>query len=347
MARYAFALLAEKTLDVQYYIWEGDATGRILLSALISAADRGVRVRVLLDDMYTARRDDALAVLAAHPNIDVRLYNPFGGRSFRVWDALFNFSRITHRMHNKAFIVDNAMAIVGGRNIGDTYFSVDTQSNYRDLDLFAVGPVVRDVSRSFDAYWNSAWAFPVRAFVNEQPTKEEFYKRTNALNRFIVRLTDLPFNLDLNAETLHALVQRVPARLIWGAATVLADNPDKPETDQPGVLPALRLKTGESLRTEIFLEVAYFVPGEKGIEHLCSLVARGVRVRILTNSFASNDVLVAHAEYTSYGHGLVHCGVEVAELQPEAGFIRRGCCLSCPSKDNSEAVSLVDSRNLK
>lgn len=156
MARYAFTLLTEKTLDVQYYIWEGDTTGRILLSALIRAADRGVRVRVLLDDMYTARKDEALAVLAAHPNIAVQLYNPFGRRSFRVWDFLFNFSRINHRMHNKAFIVDNAVAVVGGRNIGDSYFSVNAQSNYRDLDLFAVGPIVREVSRSFDAYWNSA-----------------------------------------------------------------------------------------------------------------------------------------------------------------------------------------------
>jgi putative cardiolipin synthase len=323
MARYAFALLAEKTVDVQYYIWEGDATGRILLSALIGAADRGVRVRVLLDDMYTSRRDEALAVLAAHPNIDVRLYNPFGGRSFRLWDALFNFSRITHRMHNKAFIVDNAAAIVGGRNIGDNYFSVHAQSNYRDLDLFAVGPVVREVSHSFDTYWNSAWAFPMRAFVPEQPTKEEFYRRTDALKRFAAHATDLPFNLDLNTESLHTLIQRVPEWLIWGAATMLADDPDKPETAQPGVLPALRLMTGESLHTELLLEVAYFVPGEKGVERLCSLVARGVRIRILTNSFASNDVLAAHAGYASYRHELVRCGVEVAELQPEAGFIKR------------------------
>ena len=323
MARYAFALLAEKTLDVQYYIWEGDTTGRILLSALISAADRGVRVRVLLDDIYTARRDEALAVLATHPNIAVRLYNPFGGRSFRVWDVLFNFSRITHRMHNKAFIVDNAAAIAGGRNIGDNYFSVHAQSNYRDLDLFAVGPVVREVSRSFDAYWNSAWAVPMRAFVPEQPTKEEFYRRTDALNRFVARATDLPFTLDLNAKSLHALVQSVPARLIWGAATVLADTPDKPQTNQPGVLPALRLLTGESLHTELLMEVAYFVPGETGVERLCSLVARGVRVRILTNSFASIDVLAAHAGYAPYRAELVRCGVEVAELQPEAGFIAR------------------------
>lgn len=163
----------------------------------------------------------------------------------------------------------------------------------------------------------------MRAFVHEQPTQAEFDKRTAALNRLIVRATDLPFNLDLNAETLHALVQSVPVRLIWGAATVLADDPDKPETAQPGVLPALQLRTGESLRTELFLEVAYFVPGEKGAERLCSLVARGVRVRILTNSFASNDVFVAHVGYASSRRELVRCGVELAELQPEAGFITR------------------------
>jgi cardiolipin synthase C len=219
--------------------------------------------------------------------------------------------------------VDNAVAIVGGRNIGDHYFSVHAQSNYRDLDLFAVGPVVREVSHSFDAYWNSAWAFPMRAFVPEQPTKEEFYKRTAALNRFIVRATDFPFNVDLNTETLRALVQHIPARLIWGAATVLADAPDKPKTAQPGVLPALQRMAEEFLHTELLLEVAYFVPGEQGVERLCSLVARGVRVRILTNSFASNDVLAVYAGYAAHRDGLVRCGVEVAELQPEAGFIRR------------------------
>ncbi len=323
MARYAFAALAEKTIDAQYYLWDEDATGRILLFALIKAADRGVRVRLLLDDLHTAGEDHILAVLGTHPNIQVRLYNPFGGRSIRVWDTVFDFARVNHRMHNKAFIVDNTAAIVGGRNIGDNYFSVNEQSNYRDLDLFAAGPVVREVSASFDMFWNSAWTLPARAVVSERPPPEQFQQLAATLDPTVGNYENLPFNLELDLETVTTVVKEIPTRLLWGQATILVDHPDKPATAESDVLSELREKMHKKVHQELLLEIAYFIPGQRGVRSLCNLTSRGVHVRVLTNSFASTDVAIAHAGYAKYRKKLLRCGVELSELQPLAGFIKK------------------------
>src|SRR5262245_11128673 len=159
MARLAMADLAEKTLDAQYYIWDGDITGQILADRLLRAADRGVRVRILIDDHYqTEARDFQLAALDAHPNIEVRFFNPVTNRVRRTMGFLREFSRVNHRMHNKLIAVDNAVGIVGGRNVGDIYFGVKADHNYRDLDVLTAGPIVSDLSAAFDLFWNSEWA---------------------------------------------------------------------------------------------------------------------------------------------------------------------------------------------
>ncbi len=173
-ARIGLANMAEKTLDLQYFLWEVDTTGRILAERVLRAADRGVRVRMLLDDINTEDTDFKFARLALHPNIEIRLFNPFAAREARTFEFVFNLARLNNRMHNKAFIADNAIAIVGGRNIGDDYFGVDTVANFRDLDLVVAGPVVQDVSRSFDQYWNSEWTIPVSALVDEDLPGKEF-----------------------------------------------------------------------------------------------------------------------------------------------------------------------------
>ena len=169
-ARIALTALAEKSLDVQYYIWEGDATGRILADRLVEAADRGVRVRVLVDDINLAGKDAIVAAMDAHPNIEIRVFNPFAHRDTRMFDFLIDLNRINHRMHNKLMVMDNAVAIVGGRNIGDHYFDVATDANFRDLDIAAAGPVVRDTSDVFDHFWNGDWAVPISALVKRPPT---------------------------------------------------------------------------------------------------------------------------------------------------------------------------------
>ena len=166
--------LAEKTLDAQYYIWSSDTTGRILAGGLIRAADRGVRVRILIDDHYqTEDKDSVLAGLDGHPNIEVRLFNPITSRFWRTLSFLADFRRVNHRMHNKLLVMDNAVGIVGGRNIGDTYFGVQKDYNYRDLDVLMTGPIVRELSASFDMFWNSDWAIPVGATVRELPSEKD------------------------------------------------------------------------------------------------------------------------------------------------------------------------------
>jgi len=175
LARLAMIDLAEKTLDAQYYIWSSDTTGRILASRLIRAAERGVRVRILIDDNYqTADKDFLLAGLDGHPNIEVRLFNPITNRFWRTMSFLADFGRVNHRMHNKLVVVDNAVAIVGGRNIGDVYFGVEKEHNYRDMDVLTTGPIVRELSASFDMFWNSDWAIPVGATVKELPTEKDW-----------------------------------------------------------------------------------------------------------------------------------------------------------------------------
>ena len=166
---------SEKTLDAQYYIWDIDATGRIMADRLIRAADRGVRVRLLLDDTHkTEEIDNGIAALDAHPNIEVRFFNPVHNRRWRMWSFLSDFGRVNNRMHNKLFIMDNAVGIAGGRNIADVYFGVEKDHNFRDLDVVTAGPVVRDLSASFDLFWNSKSAVPIGALVAERATMEDY-----------------------------------------------------------------------------------------------------------------------------------------------------------------------------
>ena len=180
-ARAGLANQAEKSIDLQYYIWEADTAGTILAERILRAADRGVRVRILLDHITTKATDFRFARMDIHPNVEIRIFNPFANRRFRTLEFLFSLERLNHRMHNKAFIVDNAIAIVGGRNIGDNYFGVDAATNFRDLDLAMIGPVVQEVSRSFDKYWNSELAVPVSVIIEERMSLEAYQERKTAL----------------------------------------------------------------------------------------------------------------------------------------------------------------------
>jgi putative cardiolipin synthase len=168
IVRLALADLAERSLDMQYYVWDGDTTGRIVVDHVMKAADRGVRVRLLVDDPFYKASDSIKACLDAHPNVEIRLFNPLTNRRWSILDFIFDFGRVNRRMHNKLMVADNAAAIVGGRNIGDIYYGVNTIANYRDLDVLAVGPVVRDLSGVFDRYWNSPSTVPIAAIVRSR-----------------------------------------------------------------------------------------------------------------------------------------------------------------------------------
>lgn len=332
--RAGLSALAEKTLDVQYYIWEVDNTGKILAERILRAADRGVRVRMLLDDINTADSDFKFARMDFHPNIEVRLFNPFANRRFRTLNFLANISRLNHRMHNKAFIVDNAIAVVGGRNIGDDYFGVDTVSNFRDLDLLVVGPVVKDISYSFDKFWNSEWAIPASAIIKEKLSAGEFETRKGQLYQWVENFKGFPYPVAETRNVWFDKLDKLRGDFIWAPVEALYDDPFKVETDEKEVMTQLRLET-EDKEHEVVFEAAYLIVGDEGVEGARSMTEKGIRVRILTNSLATNDVAAAHAGYAKYRKGLIRNGVELYEFRPDASFPKRNWSLLAGSSKAS------------
>ena len=319
-ARVVLARNAERTLDVQYYIFHNDVTGGLLSEALWQAAERGVRVRLLIDDNNTKGLDDAIAALDAHPNIEVRLFNPYSSRSFRLGELVTDFSRVNRRMHNKSFTADNQATIVGGRNVGDEYYGAESEVAFADLDVLAVGEVVREVSASFDAYWNSESAYPAASLIPAAAPESaaqlrEAWARLDAdprAARYVDALRTTPLVRDLLAGTLS---------LDWVPAHVVSDDPSKvlnpPDRKDLQLLTKLEAVIGKPTR-EVDLVSPYFVPAEEGTTALLALVKRGVKVRVLTNSLAATDVSPVHAGYSKYREELLRGGVRLYELKPTA-----------------------------
>nr|WP_232062058.1 phospholipase D family protein [Variovorax sp. PBS-H4] len=319
-ARMALAQTAQRSLDMQYYIWRGDTTGQLLFEAAWAAAERGVRVRLLIDDNNTSGLDGTLAVLDAHPNLEVRLFNPFANRGLRAGDFALDFSRVNRRMHNKSFTADNQAAIVGGRNVGDEYYGADQLLGFEDLDVVTVGPVVREVSRQFDLYWNSDAAYPASALLGKASS--------DAAARLLAQWDSLrqqPHTQDyLEAVRQTPLMREAAARRLpfeWADAHVVSDLPAKVRAasgrEQQLMFPLLKQAMGEP-RHALDLVSPYFVPGTDGAQELAALARRGVAVRVLTNSLAATDVAAVHAGYARYRKELLDAGVVLYELKPGA-----------------------------
>jgi putative cardiolipin synthase len=345
LARLAMADLAEKTLDAQYYIWDSDTTGRILASRLMRAADRGVRVRILIDDNYqTGEKDFLIAGLDGHPNIEVRLFNPVTNRFWRTLSFLADFGRVNHRMHNKLLVVDNAVGIVGGRNIGDVYFGVRADHNYRDLDVLTSGPIIREISASFDMFWNSDWAIPVGATVKELPSEKDWKAMLKRLE-VNISATGYPYPIYQNLDELRTRLVQIRDNFIWAPGTVLVEHPSRVVTDaEIGVIhKALSLRLSEVER-EVLIESPYFVLPDQTIEGVRQLTARGIKVRALTNSAASNDVIAAHAGYVNTREKLLKAGAELFELRPDTNMERRWSVLSDKSRAALHCKSVVFDR---
>jgi cardiolipin synthase C len=316
-ARVLLAHAAERSLDVQYYIWRNDTTGNLLCEALWRAAERGVRVRLLLDDNSTRGLDPALAALDAHPNIEVRLFNPYANRGFRLGELVTDFSRLNRRMHNKSFTADNAAAIVGGRNISDEYFGAQGEVEFADLDVLAIGAVVPEVSRAFDAYWNSESVYPASALL--PPAHADSAAAVRAAWTALYQDPKAAAYVEALRNT--ALVRQLLAGnlpLEWAPARVIQDDPAKvlhpPERSELHMLPRLTAALGEPAR-ELDLISPYFVPTKQGTAGLTALAARGVKVRVLTNSLAATDVAPVHAGYAKYREELLRGGVRLYELK--------------------------------
>ncbi|WP_216182081.1 phospholipase D family protein [Verticiella alkaliphila] len=316
------ARAAERSLDVQYYIWHDDLTGRLLLQELLRAAERGVRVRLLVDDINAHGTELSLMSLAQHPNVEVRLFNPTrnrGGSIGRAVEMLLRAVSLNRRMHNKAWIADGRVAIVGGRNVGNEYFDADQQMNFLDADLAIVGPAVPQTEAIFDAFWNSKGALPVEALVDGEEvvplqassgawTAEAGEKEAGPYLRQIAE-----------SATVRDLVQG-KARLHWTKeAQVVSDPPEKAfgeSRDEADWLIAQIADQAAEAQHAFTMISPYFVPGADGEKALRAAAERGIRIEILTNSLASNDVLAVHSGYLRYRQPLLEAGIVLRELMP-------------------------------
>ena len=321
--RMLLAEAAERSLDVQYYIWHGDLTGTLLMQALGQAAERGVRVRLLLDDNNTSGMEATLAALDSHPNIEVRLFNPFFQRRWRALGYLTDFGRLNRRMHNKSFTADNQVTIVGGRNIGDEYFDAGQETSFIDLDVLAVGAVVPRVSADFDRYWASASAYPVASLF---PVADAQALERLSSNAARVRLADAaaPYREALGQSDFIKRLLAGELELEWTKVRLVSDDPAKGlgHAAEQAMRPQRLLEVLGTPQEDLLLVSPYFVPATSGTDELIELSARGVNVSVLTNSLAATDVPAVHAGYAKRRYALLDGGVRLFELKPDAHAAR-------------------------
>jgi len=316
-ARALLAEAADRSIDVQYYLYHNDLTGKLFTYQLLKAADRGVRVRVLVDDMGLWGRDLGSAVLNSHPNIEVRIFNPFSRKTFRFAQFLTRFGSVTRRMHNKSFTVDNQVAILGGRNIGDTYFDANPDIAFADLDVLLIGSVVKDVSASFDRYWNSDAVYPIDVLAGRVPTQKEIEEKKQKFYEEVERQRNSDYLRALSNSDLANKIREHRLEFVWGEAEVAFDEPKKVLESREKSELHLTPQVGSYMnrvKKELIILSPYFVPGEKGIAFLRKLEERGVKVKILTNSLAANDVGIVHAGYAKYRKDLLREGADLYEL---------------------------------
>ncbi len=317
-ARIALAEAAERSLDVQYYIWRADMSGTLLFEALHRAADRGVRVRLLLDDNNTGGLDPLLATLDTHPLIEVRLFNPFAHRGWRWLGYLTDFPRLNRRMHNKSFTADNQATVMGGRNVGDEYFDAGDGVLFVDLDVLAIGPVVDAVSQDFDRYWASGSSYPLDGLVPQMPVSAlsdlaaaaSLLERDPAAREYMRALAETSYRDGL--EDGELAVEWVPVRLI-------SDDPAKGlgRASRESLLSErLREKVGIPQR-EMQIVSPYFVPTTAGVDYMVGLAQQGIQVSVLTNSLEATDVTAVHAGYAKHRRTLLEAGVILYELKRE------------------------------
>jgi putative cardiolipin synthase len=321
-ARLALADAAQSSLDVQYFIWNKDMSGRVMIERLFRAADRGVRVRLLLDDLGTMPSDATLLTIDSHSNIEVRMFNPVALRSPRLLGMVADFGRINKRMHNKTFTADGQASIIGGRNIGDEYFEARSEMNFADLDVVVIGPVVKEVSDQFDLYWNNKASVPIAALARQTTTPEQFAEQRADLNAHHETAKASEYAQSLRDSEIARQIRTHSVSYDWGKAKIIEDHPDKVATSagktETHLAPQLREVVAKT-KHELFLVSPYFVPGKEGVELLASVRKRGVRVVVITNSLASTDGVPVHSKYQHYRKPLIEAGIELYEIKPTAG----------------------------
>ncbi len=324
--RLAVVDAARHSLDVQCYFWWGDETGQLVLRHVVAAADRGVRVRLMLDDLTTLLgedrhlkiRDWESAELNAHPNIELRLFNAFHARSLpgRALDFVRRMSRMNQRMHNKLIIADNRVVITGGRNIGNEYFGLSRRFNFTDLDTLGVGPVARHASGVFDRFWNSEWALPVAAL--KLPATRRDLRAEEAANRAKLERSPVAEHFPLNPAQWGDAIGKLSEAMVAGDSRVITDVPVKDTVRHRMPDEIAQLIAGA--QHEVLITNAYVIPQEDDIQLFRGLAARGVRIRMLTNSLASQDVPAVNSHYKKWRKPLIEAGVELHEIRTDAAI---------------------------
>lgn len=334
LARMQMINAAERTLDLQYFIFRGDETGRLLTQALLRAADRGVRVRVLVDDGETVAGDDQIVGLETHPSVEIRIFNPFAYRGhtklIRSIEFTFDAPRLNYRMHNKLLAVDNAIALIGGRNIGDQYFQIDPKSQFADDDVFAAGPIAQQLSATFDEFWNNALSIPAGALSGGKSSQTALNEHREASNGQGQQLKadDIDYAKRVaTGEPFDGIVSgRLP--LVWAHAQLVYDSPDKKKVEKGAMVGWLMqravAKAAIAVQSELLMVTPYLIPGNEGMQIFKDLRQRNVRVRVLTNSLESSTALslLAQASYMHYRVPLLESGVELYEIRSLLGNAR-------------------------
>ncbi len=321
-ARLLLAERAERTIDTQYYLIKRDTSSTAFIDALLRAADRGVRVRLLLDDVFTKGYDAGMAALDSHPNFEIRIFNPFNrGAAGKAWSGLTNLGRVNRRMHTKTFTVDNQVTIVGGRNIADEYFGAREDAKFGDLDVVGVGPVANEVSVMFDSFWNHHTALPVPAFakIPDDPAAQLVILRERLL-RAREQIKGTKYAEAVVATALE-FMDKDRAEFEWAPYELVYDSPDKGIKSKAGPSVAITPKLVEALKSaekELIVLSPYFVPRKAGVEIFSELQARGVNVTIVTNSLAANNQITVHGGYAPSRKPLLKKGIQIYEVSPDA-----------------------------
>ena len=318
-ARLALIDRAERTIDAQYFLMKPDSAGRIFVMKLLEAADRGVRVRLLLDDIFTTVKDDVFVVLNQHPNIEMRIFNPVSRDGVYHLNYLGQFKLANRRMHNKSFTVDNQVSIVGGRNIADEYFELLTDAEFVDFDMLAVGPVAAEVSVTFDRFWNHKLSVPVEALDRNKSLPDLETARAN-VDKESVEASQSIYGRALNSLLMHDITEDRVA-LFPAESKVITDDPDKllnKVSSEQQILVTALAETIDEAVSEVVVITPYFIPGKNGVEYWRRITDKGVRVIIITNSLSTNNHVPVHSAYARYRHDMISAGVELYEVRVDA-----------------------------
>lgn len=352
-ARVQVTRVAERSLDVQTYIWHNDGTGLFLAHEVLAAADRGVRVRMLLDDIDSRAKHDPLVALDRHPNIEIRLFNPLASRRGKLTamvDFFRSFHRLNHRMHIKNWVADNRVAIAGGRNVGDEYFTASEDTNFADFELMMLGPVVRDASSQFDRYWNSSEVYPIELLNGSDKVKVTLEDVRTRLADVAEQNRQGAYADALRSDDAVQRLARGEERIYWlDDYQLVADAPNKIELEgilEKSAVLSLLLPVLQNARHDVVIVSPYFVPGKEGTELLVGLVQKGIKVRLLTNSLAANDVAAVHGGYSRYREALVQGGVQIWELKPSAGAATKPSMLGSSGASLHAKALTVDGERL-